>query len=394
LNRRIFVFLPDVIGGVSSVINNIFSFGYYSKKRFTVIAYREKSNLKAGAFFSLPVMADLMRFSYNENDNLHHTSKQLRKIMGVSIPDVLIATDSLELKMVQLLRIDCKIVFIVLGDFEHYYQIAVHHNRIINHFIVISEEIKRKLNTLLPSRTNDISLAYFPTPSVYKTKLPYAGGNLRIIFVGRLEPSKQPLILVEIDKLLKQRGINVDWTIVGNGELENSLRTEINKINALNFTMLGFVTNSELHDLYLNNDVIILPSICEGLPVSLIEAMKTGLVPVVSDITGGIREIVNHGVNGYLCDPNSAHDFTEVIEHLIVDEIIWEQLVQDVIVSVRGQFDPQINSKRYFEIFNDVNFSPGRKEYGIELDRLDKMWIPTILTRTMRQIKFFYRNEL
>jgi len=385
VNRPLIFFLPDVMGGVASVINNIISFGYNSNEVVSVVAYRGNYNNKANAIFSLPDMVKVNRFCYDENDNLYLISSHLKKFLNVSNP-VLVSTDSLELNMIQLLKLDCKLVFIVLGDFEHYYQLAVQHQFIINRFIVISEEIKDKLSIILPHRISDIFLAYFPTPNVSRHNFINTNRVLNIIYAARLEKAKQPLILVEIDKLLKLQGVCVQWTVAGNGELEAELKREIEISGAKNFTLTGLINNQELHRHYLNQDLFILPSLFEGLPVSLIEAMKSGLIPIVSDIEGGVREIVKNGINGYLCQSGNAHDFAKKIAFLAQNKVIKTTIEQNVTKSVRVQFDPVLNSNRYFNLIQETKFCQGKKQFGVKLNRLDKKWIPSVVTRNLRQL--------
>ncbi len=97
-----------------------------------------------------------------------------------------------------------------------------------------------------------------------------------IIFVGRLDPQKNPLFLLEIFAEIKKVVGNAKLLIVGDGILKDSIR---NKIEALGIgesvMMLG--TRSDIDDLLQAADIFLLPSIFEGLGIVLIEAQASGI---------------------------------------------------------------------------------------------------------------------
>jgi len=100
------------------------------------------------------------------------------------------------------------------------------------------------------------------------------------------------------------RGIDVELDLIGSGPQENELRALNDELG----TSINFIGNLPNHSLpeYLNrSEVFILPSLFEGHPKALIEAMGCGL-PVIGTNVPGIREIIEHGKNGYLCDTDTV----------------------------------------------------------------------------------------
>ena len=119
-----------------------------------------------------------------------------------------------------------------------------------------------------------------------------------ILFVGRLSPQKnlKPF-------LNALRDIDATAMIIGNGELKNDLQSEFYDLKQ-KITWKGNIPNSEL-PLFMNrSSLFILPSHYEGHPKTLIEAMSCNL-PVIGADSPGIREIIKHRVNGYLCGTDS-----------------------------------------------------------------------------------------
>lgn len=328
----------------------------------------------------------LSKFSFDEKDNLYSTVRRLKAKMPEDT-SCIIATDYLELVMVQLCRLKLPVVYIVLGDFEYYYQTVEKFEGVIDTFICISNEINQKLLTRLPHRQKDIVRIYFPTPPVEKKradKLP--GDPLKLVYVARLEEGKNPLILHTIDELLIKQNVSVEWEIVGDGPLKQPLMELIG--HKKNFRLHGFLSNEQLHDLYPHQDVFILTSDSEGLPVSLIEAMKTGLVPVVSNIAGGTKEIVKEGNNGFLCEVNNAADFANHIALLYSEPDVYRKMAGNALCTGEQLFNPYENCQQYWDVFRNTNRSTRKKKYTkIPMSSLDLPWLPNGLVRFIRSLK-------
>ncbi len=119
------------------------------------------------------------------------------------------------------------------------------------------------------------------------------GAANRVLYVGRLSPEKN---LDNAIAACASVGIGLD--IVGAGG-ELSRLKEIEAECRAHVRWLGVMPNNQLPDLFRNYRYFILPSLWEGLPKSLIEAMSAGLVCIGNNTTG-INEIIEDGVNGYL----------------------------------------------------------------------------------------------
>lgn len=133
-----------------------------------------------------------------------------------------------------------------------------------------------------------------------------------VIFVGRLEKEKNVASLLEAVK-----GIDVNLVLIGNGGLKIELE-KYAKMNKLNVKFLGVVANDELPAKLNTCEVFILPSLFEGNPKALLEAMACGL-PVIGADVEGINEIIKHKENGYLCG-TSPDSIREAIKTVIGSE--------------------------------------------------------------------------
>ena len=117
----------------------------------------------------------------------------------------------------------------------------------------------------------------------------------KIVYIGRLSEEKNLYHL--IDALSKT---NIKLDIIGFGILANSIKRKANKAK-VEVNLLGNIKNENLPGLLNKYKYFILPSKFEGMPKTLLEAMSCGLACVGSNIAG-IRDIIDDGENGILCD--------------------------------------------------------------------------------------------
>jgi colanic acid/amylovoran biosynthesis glycosyltransferase len=144
-----------------------------------------------------------------------------------------------------------------------------------------------------------------------------SGRALRILYLGRLEQEqKRVRLFPEILRQICASGMPFHWTISGAGSergfLEANLKTA-SPNQSISFT--GPVGYADVPAILKQHDIYLLASDYEGLPLSLLEAMAQGLVPVVSDLESGIREVVDQSV-GLLVPVNEVSGYARAIIHL------------------------------------------------------------------------------
>ncbi len=128
----------------------------------------------------------------------------------------------------------------------------------------------------------------------------------RIGFVGRLRSEKNVRMLVEIEKLLIERGCkNFQFLIVGEGAEREYLEK-----NLKHKELTGFLDGVALSEAYANMDVFVFPSTTDAFGNVAQEALASGVPPIVTDM-GGPKFIVEHSVTGWI-----AKDATEFADHI------------------------------------------------------------------------------
>ncbi len=134
----------------------------------------------------------------------------------------------------------------------------------------------------------------------------------QICFVGRLDEQKNLFALLKAIK-----GLDVELAIVGSGPLGERLQEEVS-MNRLPVRFLGNVLHQRLPEILNSSALFILPSLYEGHPKVLLEAMACG-VPVIGTDVPGIRELIYHRETGYLCG-TSAEEIREAIVIVLSDK--------------------------------------------------------------------------
>lgn len=123
----------------------------------------------------------------------------------------------------------------------------------------------------------------------------------KLVCVGRLCPQKGQLLLLDAIALLKQRGINCQLTLVGDGELREEIETLAEKLDIKSqITITGWASSEEVKAKITEAKLMVMPSFAEGLPVVIMESLALGR-PVVSTYVAGIPELVVEGESGWLC---------------------------------------------------------------------------------------------
>ncbi|WP_082224535.1 glycosyltransferase family 4 protein [Halolamina rubra] len=129
--------------------------------------------------------------------------------------------------------------------------------------------------------------------------------------VGRLAEPKNPFTILDVAEQLQEA--NIKFEIAGDGELRDQLEEEIQHRQITNVTLRGLV--EDVPGFLSNLDIYFQPSKREGLCITVIEAMATGL-PVVGSDVGGIGENVKHGESGFLYDSTNTDAFASTIQDL------------------------------------------------------------------------------
>ena len=140
-------------------------------------------------------------------------------------------------------------------------------------------------------------------------------GTIHVITAARIMPQKNILRHLDAIALIKQQGLNIHFDWYGNKYNEDHYAEQVQqKVQDLQLEdIITFhAPSSDIVTCYQQADIFCLPSLYEGFPNVLCEAMACGL-PVVCSRVCDNPDIVEEGVNGYLFDPLDAHDIADKV---------------------------------------------------------------------------------
>jgi glycosyltransferase involved in cell wall biosynthesis len=138
-----------------------------------------------------------------------------------------------------------------------------------------------------------------------------------VAIVARLVAIKAHEVFLEAASIVSRQRPDVRFVVVGDGERRAELEALVER-RALGGAVHFLGWRRDLPEIYRDVDVVALASRNEGSPVSLIEAMAAGR-PVVATGVGGVPDLVEHGVNGYLVDPDQPAAMAEALLALLED---------------------------------------------------------------------------
>jgi glycosyltransferase involved in cell wall biosynthesis len=161
-------------------------------------------------------------------------------------------------------------------------------------------------------------------------------GNRRALTVGRLDPEKNPLLLIDILTTLRRRD---SWTlaVAGTGSLDGQLaqRARARSVDGA-LDLLGQIDGGRLRDLYRESTVFIHVSWTEGQPQVLFEAAAAG-IPIIATAVGGVPDALQGGIHGLLVPPNDVEAVLQAIDRLGAEPELRIAMVEAALEWVAGE---------------------------------------------------------
>jgi glycosyltransferase involved in cell wall biosynthesis len=228
--------------------------------------------------------------------------------------------------------------------------------------VAVSDSIREELaSARIPSWKlatiyNGIDLKRFVSPvdaAEIRRELGIGEGWKVVGTVGRLSAEKGHGYLLEAARELLSEGERLAFVIVGDGPLRGKLEKDVSSQGERGSNILFMGTRSDMERMYAVMDVFVLPSIREGLPMALLEAMASRK-PVVAARVGAIPKILEDGRSGRLVEPGDAEGLARAIREILGDPERGRRMVQNAFETVKKTFSAEGMAERYLEVYGDV----------------------------------------
>jgi glycosyltransferase involved in cell wall biosynthesis len=192
--------------------------------------------------------------------------------------------------------------------------------------VAVSEPVRRFLAAQLGISASTIQVVRngiaTPKPSaegveVLRRRLALPEDRLVLGTVASLTPKKGHVFLLQAMAALRERGVRCSLVLAGDGPERASLEALAASLGiAEHVHFLG--DYAQVADVLTLLDLFVLPSITEGLPLALLEAMALGKAVVATDV-GGVPDVITPGVNGVLVPARAVQPLADAIEALLTD---------------------------------------------------------------------------
>lgn len=183
---------------------------------------------------------------------------------------------------------------------------------------------------------------------------------LKLINVGRLDPVKGHKYLIEIVNKIIKKGVNINLSIVGEGEERSNLEQLIQEYNlSESIKLLGKKTQSEIKEMYLNGDLYVFTAVPlpdgrrETQGLATLEAQACGL-PVIAYDSGGVKYTIKDTITGYLFDEFEIDKVVEKLLFLNENRDVIQEMSNNCYKFVEENYSQKVINEKWSSIYSNL----------------------------------------
>ena len=158
--------------------------------------------------------------------------------------------------------------------------------------------------------------------------------DICLLYVGTWLDRKGVYYLAEAFQILTGKLPGVRLTVAGSLLSEKEVRKSFAPTTQDRLTVIPFISRDEMPSLYASHDVFVFPSLVEGMPLTLLEAMASAM-PVVTTETSGMADVVENEVNGLLVPPANSEHLADAVEKVCLSAKLRRELGQAAQITMR-----------------------------------------------------------
>lgn len=181
----------------------------------------------------------------------------------------------------------------------------------------------------------------------------YNTNSKNIIFLGRLDKRKGALDIIEISKNIFNKFPNYKLLLCGDGDIDQIKNLIDRKNISENIKVLGWISGVEKERIMKDAVINLLPSYNEGLPMSILEAMGHG-IPTIASNVGGIPDVIEENINGFLVNPGDKKMLEERISEILLNENIRNSISEQSFKKIYEKFNIDNNILQLKNIYKSL----------------------------------------
>jgi glycosyltransferase involved in cell wall biosynthesis len=206
-----------------------------------------------------------------------------------------------------------------------------------------------------------------------------------LLFLARLHEKKGIHSLLSIDALLKAAGTRVQWTVIGNGPERDRFANAI--AGHPDFVLHANLSNEEIIPYFSKNDIFVLPSSLDGVPLAMMETMSAGLVPVIYRFNEGIEKMF--GDYAFVTPVGDQAALAASITRLDRDRSLLASYSSRCAALIHEKYDVNIRNQEYYRLFGQFRLLKKPTRYKIPNygGYLEHPLVPAIIRKIVRRMK-------
>ncbi len=219
-----------------------------------------------------------------------------------------------------------KVVHVLHNDTDDFYRVASINGVKTDGWVAPTQSIATHFNDYTSNKYAS-RVKVIPHGVEESEIMPKKNEMLEIVYAGVLYEHKGVKILPEVIKRLRKKDINLHFTIVGGGILDEWLREQFaDEVRDGVVTFTGVIAHDKVYEVMSSGDIFLYPTHLDAFGLVIAEAMMNGLVPVVTHLPGITDNLITHGVDGFLLKQDDINAFVDSIVQLARDIHIREGL--------------------------------------------------------------------
>ncbi len=216
-------------------------------------------------------------------------------------------------------------------------------------YIFLTKETKLKIE----AKKKNVKDSYFVhNPIRFDSNLNLDYHNNEIIFIGRFTAQKDPILALQIMLELKKLDFKAHLSMYGAGELENKMKSFIEK-NKLNDFVTLKGTSNQLKEKLNESDLLLCTSTFEGFHLGLNEANSQSVPAISTNWGDAIKEVLDNGENGFIIESRNPKDIAVKIKEILLDLNYLKDLRQKTYNHFNKHSNSEYIKKCWISIFNE-----------------------------------------
>lgn len=228
----------------------------------------------------------------------------------------------------------------------------------VSQVISVSKECQKDFEKTFKWPSNNITTVEIGVEEKTYGEIPsdldfiYKKGRV-LCHIGGFAPEKNHLGLLNIFGKVKAQFPDLQLLLIGKGRLEDEVREEVKNLK-LNDSVHFLGYRNDVLEILSSSQIFVLPSLIEGLPAVILEAMYCE-TPVVAYNVGGIREVVISGETGWLVTKNDREGFVESLLEILTNQSRIKKRVSQAKLMVSKNFMNTVIAEKFLDCYKYVS---------------------------------------